>query len=98
MNAMILRAKVKPESVVEVEEAVRTLFAAIQDAQPEGVHYGSFRLSDGETFVVLLALDGTENPLVEVPGFVEFQQNLKGWLAQPPIPEQATVIGSYNLF
>jgi len=28
----------------------------------------------------------------------EFQQGLANWLAEPPIPEQLTVVGSYNLF
>jgi hypothetical protein len=99
MNVMMVRAKVKPESVVEVEEAVRTMFSAIQEAQPQGVHYASCRLPDDATFVILLALDDvTDNPLTTVPEFVAFQEKLKGWLAQPPIPEQAAVIGSYNLF
>jgi hypothetical protein len=33
-----------------------------------------------------------------VPAFREFQQNLTGWLAEPPAPEQLTVVGSYGLF
>jgi hypothetical protein len=99
MNVMMVRARVKAESVADVEAAARTMFSAIEEAQPQGVRYASCRLPDGVTFVVLLALeDGTNNPLSTVPEFREFQESLKGWLAEPPIPEQLTVIGSYKLF
>jgi hypothetical protein len=99
MNAMMLRAKVRAESVGDVDAAAKTMFAAIEQAQPAGVRYASCKLSDGVTFVVLLGLDeGIENPLATVPEFREFQENLKDWLAEPPIPEQLTVVGSYNLF
>jgi hypothetical protein len=51
------------------------------------------------TYVATLELDdGVENPLPALPEFREFQENLKMWTAEPPIPEQLTVIGSYRLF
>jgi hypothetical protein len=99
MTAMLLRADVKPESVADVEAAVAKMFAAIEHAQPEGVRYASCRLADSATFVILLQLaDGIENPLPAVREFNEFQANLPNWLAKPPVPEQLTVVGSYNLF
>ena len=99
MNVMIVRSKVKPEHAAEVETAVQALFAAIERAQPEGIRYASSRLDDGVTYVAQLQLDeGVENPLPALPEFREFQDNLKHWLAEPPTPEQLTVIGSYRLF
>lgn len=99
MSVMLLRAKVKVERVADVEAAVRTMFSAIEQAQPRGVRYASCRLPDGVTFVILLELDeGIENPLPAILEFREFQEGLKHWLAEPPLPEQLTVIGSYNLF
>jgi hypothetical protein len=99
MTVMMLRAKVKSESVTDVEAAVRTMFSAIERAQPKGVRYASCRLPDGVTFVVLLQLEeGVENPLSTVPEFREFQERVQGWLAEPPAPERLTVVGSYNLF
>jgi hypothetical protein len=98
MSVMMLRAKVKPESVDEVEAAVTRMFSAIGEAQPEGVRYASCRLGHEATFVILLQYaDGIENPLSGVTEFKEFQANLRNWLAEPPVPEQLTV-GSYNLF
>lgn len=100
MSVMMLRAKVKSERVAEVEAAATAMFSAINEAKPAGVRYASTKLPDGETFVILLELEGTtdENPLTAVPEFREFQANLKDWLAEPPVPEQLTVVGSYELF
>ena len=67
-------------------------------AAPQGVGYASAKLPEGRTFVILLALEGAENPLTAVPEFRDFQQRLPGWLAGAPTPEQLTVVGSYNLF
>jgi hypothetical protein len=99
MNVMILRAKVKTDSVADVEAAVTAMFSALERARPQGVRYASCRLADSATFVILLQVqDGIDNPLPTVPEFRQFQDNLKHWIAEPPIPEQLTVIGSYNLF
>jgi hypothetical protein len=51
------------------------------------------------TFVAQLELEnGAENPLPSVAAFREFQENLKQWVAEPPIPEQLTVIAPYLSF
>jgi hypothetical protein len=85
MNVMLLRAKVRPESVADVEAAVTTMFSAIERAELEGVRYASCRLADTATFVILLQVqDGIQNPLPTVPEFREFQDNLKKWIAEPP--------------
>jgi hypothetical protein len=98
MGVMMIRAKVKPEVTADVEAAAQKMFAAINAARPDGVRYAACRLPDGETFVVLLALDGDDNSLAVIPEFQQFQGSLRDWLAEPPTPEQLTVVGSYNLF
>ena len=96
---MIVRAKVKPECVADVQAGAKKMFDAIQQAQPEGVRYTSSLLPDGVTFLAQLELqDGVENPLPQVAAFREFQENLKQWIAEPPIPEQLTVVGSYRSY
>ena len=98
MSTMMLTVSVKPESRAEVEAAVAKMFSAIEREQPEGVRYASCRLGDSDTFVILLQLAGSENPLAAVPEFRTFQDNLKNWLAGPPARDELTVVGSYNLF
>jgi quinol monooxygenase YgiN len=99
MNVMMIRAKLKAESVSDVEAAAEKMFSAINAAQPGGVKYASMRLDDRASAVVLLALeDPADNQLEAIPEFREFQEQLAEWLAEPPIVEPLTVIGSYELF
>lgn len=99
MSVRMIRAKIRPDKTAEMEKSAVEMFAAIDAAHPEGVRYASSRLADGETYVILLALENDENnPLEAVPAFGEFQKNLMGWIAEPPSIEQLTPVGSYRLF
>lgn len=99
MSVLMVRSKVRADSVAEVDSAVVRMFAAIEREQPEGIRYVSSRLADGVTYVALLEVeDGTENPLPSIPEFREFQDKLKDWAAEAPVPEQLTVVGSYRFF
>lgn len=96
---MLVRARVKPECVSDVEAGVKKMFAAIAQAQPKGVRYSSSVLPDGVTFLAQLELeDDANNPLPQITAFREFQENLKAWIAEPPVPEQLTVLGAYRSF
>jgi quinol monooxygenase YgiN len=99
MNVMMIQAKLKAENVSDVEAAADKMFAAVKAAQPGGVKYASLRLADGVSAVALLALDDPEeNQLQAIPEFREFQEQLPEWLAEPPIVEPLTLVGSYELF
>jgi hypothetical protein len=99
MSVMMIRAKLKAEGVSDVDAAAEKMFSAIDAAQPGGVRYASMRLPDGVSAVAFLALeDPADNPLQAIPEFREFQERLPEWLAEPPIVEELTVIGSYELF
>ena len=99
MPVLMVGSKIKPEHAADAEAAINRVFSAIEQAQPAGVRYASSRLADGVSFVVLLELeDGVDNPLAALPAVVEFQENLKQWMAEPPTVEQMTVVGSYRSF
>jgi len=99
MSVRMVRAKIRPGKVAEVEKASKEMFDVIAAAAPQGVRYASCKLADDETFVVLLQLDDDEqNPLVAVPAFRDFQAALQGWVAEAPVVEQLTPVGSYRLF
>lgn len=96
MAATLIRAKIKDEHVADVENAAKTMFAAINEAHPAGVRYASYRLDDGVTYVIVLDIqEGIDNPLPSIAAFRAFQEDLKGWLAEPPTPEQLTAVGAY---
>jgi hypothetical protein len=97
VSVMMLRTKVRPEYAAEAETGVKALFEALAEARPEGIKYSSYRLADGVTYIVVLEVaDGVENPLPQIEAFRQFQASLKGWLAEPPAPDQLEVIGSYQ--
>lgn len=99
MSVLTIQAKVREENIADAEAAARKMFAAIDAAQPQGVRYASGKLADGVTFLVLLELEEEgQNPLVAIPEFAEFQENLKDWIAEPPVPSPMEVVGSYRLF
>jgi len=95
----MIRAKIKAGKTGELEKAAREMFTEIQAAQPQGVRYASCKLPDGETYLILLALDDDENnPLGAVPAFRDFQNNLSAWIAAPPTIEELEPVGTYRLF
>jgi hypothetical protein len=96
MTVTMFRAEFKDDCLEAAEATIRAMFAAINDARPEGVRYASTRT--GATFVALLSLEGEENPLAGLPQFGEFQRRLATWFAEPPVIEQLEVVGSYGLF
>lgn len=99
MSVSIIRAKIKEEHVAAAEAGVEKMFAAVTQAQPEGIRYASCKLADGVTFVALLEVaEGAENPLPTVPEWRDFTENLESWRVEPPTVEQAQVVGSYRLF
>jgi quinol monooxygenase YgiN len=99
MSVTMIRAKVKPENIADIEASVKAMFAAIEQAKPQGIRYSSYRLPDGTSYLILLELDeGIDNPLPGMPAFRSFQENLKGWLAEPPATEPLTTLGAYTSF
>src|SRR4029453_5422917 len=99
MPVLMVRSKIKPEKPQTPRRRSTRVFSAIEQAQPAGVRYASSRLADGVSFVGLLEReDGADTPLAALATFVEFQENLKQWMAEPPTVEQLTVVGSYRLF
>jgi hypothetical protein len=99
MSVHMVQAKIRRESVDDIQAATRKVFAAIDAAQPEGIRYASSLLPDGETFVALLQLDdGVENPLPALPEFQEFIEGVEASRAEPADVQPLAVIGSYRLF
>lgn len=99
MGLMMVRSKIKADSIDEIEAAGRKVISALDREQVQGIRYATCRLPDGVTYLNLLQLDdGIRNPLPALPESKDFQANLKGWLAEPVTSEQLTIISSYRLF
>ena len=64
----VVRYRTKPEHADENERLVRDVFAELAETDPDGLHYATFRLDDGVSFVHVAVLDGEVNPLDVVAG------------------------------
>ena len=93
----VIRYTTKPESADENERLVSDVFAELAERQPEGLHYATFRLDDGASFVHVAILDGDDNPLAASPAFGVFQSGIRDRCVEGPAAADATVVGSYRL-
>ena len=99
MSVHMVEAKIRRESVDEIEAGARKMFAAIEQAKPEGIRYASCLLPDGETFLAFLELeDGVENPLPGFPEFQAFLADVEASRAEPANVQPLKIVGSYRLF
>jgi hypothetical protein len=93
----VIRYRTKPEHADENERLVRAVFAELAEGRPDGLHYATFRLDDGVSFVHVAVTDGDENPLASSPAFAAFQADIGQRCAEGPTPAEATVIGNFDL-
>jgi hypothetical protein len=93
----VIRYTTKPECAEENERLVAAVLAELAMKKPDGLHYATFRLDDGVSFLHVAVVDGDENPLTTSAAFAEFQADIKDRLAEGPIQADATAVGSYRL-
>ena len=100
MKHVIVRYKVKPERAAENEELVRAVYAELDREKPAGLHYATFKLDDGVSFIHLAANDAEDgrNPLSDVEAFKRFQENIGDRCEEGPVVSSLREIGSYRLF
>jgi hypothetical protein len=99
MKQVIVRYRVRPERAAENEELVRAVYAELQERKPAALHYATFRLDDGVSFLHLSAHDTDgPNPLTKVEAFKRFQEKIADRCDEAPVVSSLTEIGSYAVF
>jgi hypothetical protein len=98
MKQVIVRYRVKPERAAENEELVRAVYAELNETKPAGLHYATFQLDDGTSFIHLSAHDNDgPSPLTNVQAFKRFQKNIADRCDEVPVVSVLTEVGSYAL-
>jgi hypothetical protein len=97
MSKVMVRYRVHPDRVAENEQLIRSVYDELAASQPDGLHYATFKLSDGVTFVHL-AQHGEPNPLGAIAAFQRFQEGIQARCAEPPVVTELDEIGSYRVF
>lgn len=100
MNSVVVRYRVKPEHVGENERLIERVFAKLDATQPDGLRYASFRLADGVSFVHVASIetDDGSNPLSALDEFADFTREIAQRCDEPPVGQDATIVGSYRSF
>ena len=85
MRRVMVRYKVKPGQVAANEQLVHEVYEELSRTQPDGFHYGTFKLEDGVSFVHIASQEGEQNPLADVPAFQRFQAKSGDRCDEPPV-------------
>lgn len=98
MDRILVTYKVKPERVKENEELIKAVYAELRQINDLDIHYATFRLTDGQTFVHIASFTSMDKQpvLTESKAFKAFQENLKDRCEIPPDPQKLEEVDSYN--
>jgi hypothetical protein len=96
MSVQIVQFRADPRQVGEVEEAIRTLFSAVEKAAPAGIEYTAARIGDSSEFLLTLTLpDDAANPLFDIPEAGAFRGKVGEWAGGPVPPSTLHLIARY---
>jgi hypothetical protein len=94
MGSSMVRYKVFPDRVDENVARVQAVYAQLDQERPEGLHYATFRLPDGVSFMhIVVESDQPGRTLGEVAAFRAFQADIESRCAEPPGPPNITLVG-----
>jgi hypothetical protein len=94
-DAIVVQYRTKPEAADENQRLVEAVYAELAQRRPDGLHYATYRLADGVTFVHVAQGPGRA-ALGEVAAFHEFQRGIEERTDVPPDARPATLVGSYQ--
>jgi hypothetical protein len=98
MTTTVVRYQAKPERAEENQRLIETVFAELNEREPEGFTYKVFRLEDGVSFIHVVIEHDVDNPdsLQAVPAFQAFVAEIADRCDVPPVATSATIVGGYR--
>jgi hypothetical protein len=98
MGSSMVRYKVRPDRADENEALVRAVYEELARKRPVGLHYATFRLADGVSFMhVVIETDQPGRILNEVAAFTTFVTDIASRCDEPPVATEITLVGSYGV-
>lgn len=99
-STVIVRYELKPERLDEHVGLIEAVFAHLNEAAPDGVHYAAFREADGFTFshVGHYESDEARAAAGENDAFAAFTAEIADRCVVPPAAAPQEVVGSYGAF
>ena len=98
MGSSMVRYKIKPERADENVALVEAVYAQLAAERPEGLHYATFRLPDGVSFMhIVIDTDQPGQILGKIAAFKAFSADIESRCDEPPVAIEITLIGSYGV-
>jgi hypothetical protein len=98
MRRVIVEYKLKPGRAAENEQLIGAVYEELHRSEPSGLHYATFKLEDGLTYVHIAAeADDRELSLSELPAFGRFSADISERCAEPPRLRELSEVGSFAL-
>ena len=96
----MVRYQVKADRVEENQRLVEKVYEELHRSSPPGLHYATFKLEDGVSFVHIVSSESDEHnrALTQLPAFQAFQAGIKDRCDEPPAAVSWEEIGSYKFF
>jgi hypothetical protein len=100
MKQVMVRYKIEEGRVAENEAYIAKVFEQLAREKPSGLHYASFKLDDGVSFVHIVSHEAPDgrNPLTELSAFKAFSAGIKERRRELPVVVELTEVGSYGFF
>jgi hypothetical protein len=96
MGSSMVRYKVLADRADENVALVKAVYEQLAQERPEGLHYATFRLPDGVSFMhVVIETDQPGRILNELAAFRAFSADIADRCEEPPLATEITLVGSY---
>src|SRR4051812_30101338 len=98
MGSSMVRYKVLADRADENVALVKAVYEELAREQPEGLHYATFRLPDGVSFMhIVVETDQPGRILGQIAAFQAFTADIEGRCEEPPVATEVTLVGSYQV-
>jgi hypothetical protein len=96
MGSTMVRYKVRPDRADDNVALVQAVYEELGRKRPDGLHYATFRLPDGVSFMhIVIESDEPGRVLGEIAAFKAFSSDIESRCDEPPAATEITLVGSY---
>src|SRR5215208_4433177 len=96
MGSSMVRYKVRPDRADENVALVEAVYAQLTREQPEGIHYATFRLPDGVSFMHIVIESAQPGSILgKLEAFQAFSGDIASRCDEPPVVTEITLVGAY---
>jgi hypothetical protein len=96
MRTVMVRYKLKPESVDENEALLAQVFAQLARDKPPGVRYQALKSPDGVSMVHVASSEGEVNPVTLLDAFKRYTAGIRDRCEEAPVTTRLQALGEYD--